>query len=228
MPLNWKIDECSSYFDRMRLRGWCFVPGEKIVAVDAVFPAHPEPVRLRSYGLPSPDVAAAIHPAADLARFDEWVPLPAAQRGRDFTLRIHLADGTAIETSSVHENARAGVVLELNRVLVPGGLVFINTPQTWPLHDEPWDFWRFSIHAWPALFNPMTGFEIVEVAQGEPARIHALWDSPVARDMPDSPAFLGSNVIARKVGDTSLDWPVPTALACSGSYPAGELAVAPH
>ena len=74
----------------------------------------------------------------------------------------------------------------------------------------------------------MTGFEIVEVAQGEPARVHPLWDSPVARDMPDSPAFLGSNVIARKTGETALDWPVPTALASPSSYPAGELAVPPH
>jgi len=318
--LRWKIDECSAYFDRMRLRGWFFHgPGGGVIRVEVKFPEIPAPVQITSYGLPSPDVAAAVHPAADYVRFDEWVPLPDAQRGRDFTFLLHLAGGTVIETSSVHENSRAGdaghacwyyfldalqsfasgdtleigsrarsaitrrqlipaklgyvgldilpgpnvdvvadahrlstvfgsrkfvaafslsvfehlampwkVVLEINRVLQPGGLVFVNTPQTWPLHEEPWDFWRFSIHSWPCLFNALTGFEIVEVAQGEPARVHPLWDSPVARDMPASPAFLASAVIARKIGESSLDWPVPTAMASPGSYPTGELATPPH
>lgn len=317
--LRWKIDECSNYFDRMRLRGWCFHSGAQIAAVEVLFPAVSTAVRLLSFGLPSPDVAAAINPNADHARFDEWIMLPDPQRGRDFTLRLHLTDQTVIETDSVHENARAGdaghgcwyrfldslhkfetgdaleigsrarsaitrrqlvpshlgyvgldimpgrnvdvvgdahrlsevfgprkfvaafslsvfehlampwkVVIELNRVLRPGGLVFVNSPQTWPLHEEPWDFWRFSAHSWPCLFNAMTGFEIVEVAQGEPARVHALWDSPVVRDMSDSPAFLSSNVIARKIGETSLDWSVPIAVTSEHSYPAGELAEPPH
>ena len=36
------------------------------------------------------------------------------------------------------------VALELNRMLEPGGLVFTGCHQTWPVHEEPWDFWRFS------------------------------------------------------------------------------------
>ncbi|MSU48866.1 MAG: methyltransferase domain-containing protein [Opitutus sp.] len=299
----------------MRLRGWCFVPGAPIVAVEALFPASPAPMRLLSYGLPSPDVATAIHPDAGQARFEEWVPLPTAQSGRDFTLRLRFADGSTLETTSVHQCARDGdaahgcwyhfldslhafgtgdileigsrarsaitrrqhlptklgyvgmdilpgpnvdvvgdahqlsalfgprkfvaafslsvfehlampwkVAIELNRVLLPGGLVFANTHQTWPLHEEPWDFWRYSNSTWPCLFNAMTGFEIVEVAQGEPAQIHGLWDSPVARYIPESPAFLSANVIARKISETALEWPVPTALTSRGSYPAGELA----
>ncbi|MEN9636481.1 MAG: hypothetical protein RL077_4885 [Verrucomicrobiota bacterium] len=317
--LSWKIDECSAYFDRMRLRGWCFLPGASIVAIEVAFPTSLPPFRLSSFGLPSPDVAAAVDLAAHHARFEEWIPLPPAQSGHDFTLHLCLADGTRFETPSVHQNARAGdpahscwyhfldalhalphgnvleigararsaitrrqlipahleyvgldilpgpnvdvvgdahdlhkvfgqkkfaaafslsvfehlampwkVVLELNHILQPGGLVFINTPQTWPLHDEPWDFWRFSIHAWASLFNPLTGFEIVEAAQGEPARVHALWDSAVARGLPDSPAFLGSNVIARKIAETTLQWPVPTAMACAGAYPIDELSEPPH
>ncbi len=317
--LCWKIDLCSAYFDRMWLRGWCFVRGAEIIAIDALFPAGSGPVRLVSFGLPSPDVAAAIDPSASHARFEEWVALPAGQSGRDFTLRLHLADGSALETTSVHQCARDGdaghacwyhfldalqkfdggdaleigsrarsaitrrqlipaklgyvgmdilpgpnvdlvgdahqlsavvgprkfvaafslsvfehlampwkVALELNRVLVPGGLVFVNTHQTWPLHEMPCDFWRYSNDTWPCLFNAMTGFEIVEVAQGEPAQVHGLWDSPVARHLPESPAFLTSNVIARKIGETKLEWPVPTAVASPGSYPAGELAEPPR
>jgi len=120
------------------------------------------------------------------------------------------------------------VVIELNRVLEMGGIVFITTHQTWVLHEEPWDFWRFSSHTWPCLFNRETGFEIMEVAHGEPARIHPMWDSPIVRDMPAHPAFLSSAVIARKIGETSLTWNVPTPSAVKGHYPPGDLERPPH
>jgi hypothetical protein len=268
---------------------------------------------LKSFGLPSPDVAAVINPAAAHCRFDEWIALPPSG---DFKLRAQFANGSTWESSSAYDNARSGdsgyaclhhffealqrfdsgnvleigsrarsgitrhhmvptklsyvgldvmtgpnvdlvgdahelsavvgtqkfvaafslsvfehlampwkVVLELNRVLVPGGLVFVNTPQTWPLHDEPCDFWRFSIHSWASLFNTLTGFEIVEAGQGEPARVHPMWDAPVVREMPLAPAYLSSNVIARKISETRLEWPVPTEKATTGSYPKGELHV---
>jgi len=307
---QWKIDEFAPYFDRMRLRGWCFAAGMEIVAVEVLFPTATGSVPLRSYGQPSPDVAAALDPAAHHCRFDEWVELPKAG---DFTLRLRFANGQTWQSGSAYDNARAGdagyacwqhffellrgfdsgdvleigsrarsgitrrhlvpeklgyvgldimpgpnvdlvgdahelsaivggrkfvaafslsvfehlampwkVVLELNRALAAGGLVFVNTPQTWPLHDEPWDFWRFSIHSWPCLFNARTGFEIIRAGQGEPARVHPMWDAPVVRDMPLSPAYLGSNVIARKISETSLAWPVPTGIAAAGAYPPGE------
>ena len=119
------------------------------------------------------------------------------------------------------------VALELNRVLVPGGIVYTSTHQTWPMHEEPWDFWRFSRHSWQALFNPATGFEILEAVAGEPARVHPIRGSLVTRDMPSSPAYLGSASIVRKVAETSLTWPVTTRAVTATSYPAGELAQPP-
>ncbi len=119
------------------------------------------------------------------------------------------------------------VVLELNRVLVPGGLVYTSTHQTWPMHEEPWDFWRFSPHSWQALFNAATGYELVEAVAGEPARVHPIRGSLVTRDMPSSTAYLGSAAIARKVGETRLEWPVSTRDVTSTSYPKGELARPP-
>lgn len=116
------------------------------------------------------------------------------------------------------------VALELNRVLLPGGIVYTATHQTWPVHEEPWDFWRFSKHSWQTLFNPATGFEIVEAVCGEPARVHACRTSPVTRYLPDSPAYLGSASIVRKISDTTLSWPVPLEIAARGNYPPGELA----
>lgn len=313
MNLQWHIDECAPYFDRMQIAGWCFVPDARIARVDALFPAANTEVPLRSFGLPSPDVAAAVNPAATHVRFAEWISLPDAQRGRDFTLRLTLTDGRTLESPSVHSNCREGdrghanwyrfldslhtlpagdvleigsrarsgitrreliaphlrytgldimpgpnvdavgdahqlsqlfapnrfvavfslavfehlampwkVALEINRVLAPGGLVFVNTQQTWPVHEEPWDFWRFTAHSWRCLFNSATGFEILSTAHGEPARVHPIWDSPVARDMHLSPAYLWSSVIARKISDTTLTWPVPTEVAAPGAYPEGE------
>lgn len=114
------------------------------------------------------------------------------------------------------------VALELNQVLVPGGLVYTSTHQTWPMHEEPWDFWRFSRHSWQTLFNPATGFEVVEAVCGEPARIHACRTSPATRGLPDSPAWLGSASIVRKISDTTLSWPVPLAAIAREMYPGGE------
>jgi SAM-dependent methyltransferase len=119
------------------------------------------------------------------------------------------------------------VAVELNRVLKPGGIVFTGTHQTWPLHEEPWDFWRFTQHSWTALFNPSTGFEVLETACGEPARIHAVRPNPSTRALQDLPAFLGSASIVRKVSETGLEWPVPLGTAARDSYPPGELARPP-
>src|SRR5687767_3326066 len=105
MSLKWKIDECSAYFDRMKLCGWCFVTGREIKAIEVVFPVTGTTLTLSSFGrIPSPDVAAAIDPAAHHARFDEWIHLPDAQRGRDFTLRLILTNGEICDTPSVHTN----------------------------------------------------------------------------------------------------------------------------
>lgn len=53
-------------------------------------------------------------------------------------------------------------VVEANRVLRTGGIFYAAMPCAWPLHAEPWDFWRASDHAWPALLNPGTGFELLQ------------------------------------------------------------------
>jgi SAM-dependent methyltransferase len=35
---------------------------------------------------------------------------------------------------------------ELFRVLAPGGRVWLTAPLVWPLHEEPFDYWRFTSH----------------------------------------------------------------------------------
>jgi len=115
------------------------------------------------------------------------------------------------------------VAVELNSVLAQGGLVFTQTHQTWPMHEEPWDFWRFSKHSWGALFNPVTGYEVVEASAGDFAEIYPCRPNSITRGLSGQSAYLGSASIARKVADTTLSWPVSTEVAACGMYPKGEL-----
>jgi hypothetical protein len=109
--------------------------------------------------------------------------------------------------------------VEINRVMKVGGLLLVSTHQTWPLHEEPWDFWRFSDHSWDALFNSYTGFEVVETAMGEPGSIvpHLL-HAPVV-GMPNDRARLASAVICRKIGDPRVDWDVQVSDILDTAYP---------
>lgn len=111
------------------------------------------------------------------------------------------------------------VIIEMNRVMKTGGLVFITTHQTWPLHEVPWDFWRFSDQAWLGLFNQYTGFEIVEAVMGEPANIVAHACHPATAFEDSHIVYLGSAVLCRKVDDTQLTWNVNTQEIINTMYP---------
>lgn len=110
------------------------------------------------------------------------------------------------------------VVIELNRVLKTGALVFIQTHQTFPLHDEPWDFWRISSDAWPALFNARTGFRIIDSGMAEPLMFVAKrWHPGV--NLHESRGCAVSSVIAEKTGETGLAWDVDLRDVLGGQYP---------
>jgi len=113
------------------------------------------------------------------------------------------------------------VSLELNKVMKTGGLAMINTHQSWPVHEEPWDYFRFSDYSWDSLFNPATGFEIV--ARGMGARCvmgPSLFSPALHADRVDwHYGCLATRVVAKKISDTTLVWPVDPALVAKGNYP---------
>ena len=111
------------------------------------------------------------------------------------------------------------VALEMNRVMKTDGLVMITTHQAWPLHDSPWDFWRFSDQCWQGLFNKYTGFEIIDAAMGEPASIvsHMLYHPTLGLEQ--QPAYLGSVVLCRKIAETTLSWDVDATKVINTMYP---------
>jgi len=120
------------------------------------------------------------------------------------------------------------VALEINRVLVTHGIAYTMSHQTWPIHEEPWDFWRYSRNTWQTIFNSATGFEVLESAHGDPAIIHSRFSHPATRELPEAKAYLGSSVIVRKISDTELQWPVPLHQASTGQYPKGEMTAPPR
>jgi hypothetical protein len=93
------------------------------------------------------------------------------------------------------------VAAEINKVLKMGGLTFHSTHFAFPLHERPWDFWRYTDQALRILFSPPLGFEIIRCDFDTPARIHP--DTP--RDdllhLPMEPVWIGISVLARKISD---------------------------
>ena len=110
-------------------------------------------------------------------------------------------------------------VIELNRVLKPGAIGLFTTHQCWPLHDQPWDFWRFSDTAWTGLLNPATGFEIIAARMGEPAYIVAQKCSAQTAFAVKPAGRLASFVLFRKTAETSLQWPVDLNAITATQYP---------
>lgn len=51
------------------------------------------------------------------------------------------------------------MMAEVNRVLKPGGTIILTVPFAWELHEEPYDFFRYTKHALKELFE-RSGFEI--------------------------------------------------------------------
>lgn len=51
-------------------------------------------------------------------------------------------------------------VRNIHRSLTPGGRALIAVPHTYPYHDEPIDFWRFTEHSLRALLEPFADVHI--------------------------------------------------------------------
>lgn len=100
------------------------------------------------------------------------------------------------------------VAIEMNKVLKIGGIAYIQSHPSWPLHEEPWDFWRFSKDAWEGLFNAHTGFEVLD--KGHTLRS---WIVPECSAMPHLEAgldtartYLCSACLVKKIGPAKVQW----------------------
>lgn len=113
-------------------------------------------------------------------------------------------------------------VLEINKVMKPGGHVFIATHTVWPAHELPWDFWRYPANGFRALFNGHTGFEIVRLSEGLPCRAYSLVSDAPTRRLWCYTMSLGVSLIARKIGNYRSDllkWDIEVSDTVDSMYP---------
>ncbi len=88
--------------------------------------------------------------------------------------------------------------LEILRTLAIGGLLFVQTHQTFPLHAYPADYFRFSREALASLFGTRMGFRTIGTEYVYPAEVRSAWE-PGLRALP---AFLNVHLFGEKTGPT--------------------------
>ncbi len=113
-------------------------------------------------------------------------------------------------------------VIEINKILKPGGVGLIFTHQTIGLHDSPWDFWRYSAYTWDGLLNRHTGFEIEERSQSMLNFILPMLYRDSAKDSEKAAGYEASVVLFRKIGPTELRWDVGLNSIIDTLYPSSD------
>lgn len=63
------------------------------------------------------------------------------------------------------------VAKELARVTRPGAVLYCATHQTFPLHDYPHDYFRFSDDALREVFAPDAGWQVIGAGMEFPCKI---------------------------------------------------------
>lgn len=87
---------------------------------------------------------------------------------------------------------------QVMKALRIGGLLFIQTHQTFPLHSYPYDYFRFSREALAGLFGAAMGFRVIGTGFDFPARVYAREDPGGWRH----PAFLNVVLFGEKTDRT--------------------------
>jgi SAM-dependent methyltransferase len=109
------------------------------------------------------DIEGSLHGRPDL-EFD----------GHHIPLEDHSMD-TVLATEVLEHCPEPGQLLvEIRRVLKPGGLFFFTVPFFWPLHEVPFDFFRYTPYAMQHLLE-QAGFSEIQI------RAHAGWDASLAQ-----------------------------------------------
>ena len=114
--------------------------------------------------------------------------------------------------------------MEINKVLNVGGLTFHQTHFTFPIHEQPWDFWRFSDQGLRALFSRPLGWEVLGCEFMTPVRIYPEEGRPELLHLPGQTAFIHVAVLARKIAEidsSRFHWDVSLGdtLGASSHYP---------
>jgi len=118
------------------------------------------------------------------------------------------------------------VAVEIARVLRVGGMAYIHTHPSFPLHSIPHDFFRLSKWAWPALFNRHTGFEVLGATHAEPCVMTPMLQRETRgnlRGMFRDMNYVTTGCLARKISEPKVDWPLAQEDVLSTAYPQASL-----
>jgi 2-polyprenyl-3-methyl-5-hydroxy-6-metoxy-1,4-benzoquinol methylase len=150
-------------------------------------------------------------PHVQYTGFDYYPDANTDVTGDAHRLSSYFPEGTtfdAIFSLSVLEHIAMPwvVAMEINKLLPVGGLAYHSTVFTWPLHESPWDFWRFSHEGLRVLFSPALGFEVITLGMTGPCRMHmeGVLDANIGQS-PAHPNYAESNILVRKVRDINPD-----------------------
>lgn len=83
--------------------------------------------------------------------------------GRCLPFEASSFDSVVLMDVMEHLPTPEAAIIEARRVLKVGGVLVMQVPFCYPLHDEPHDFQRWTIHGLSTLFN-LSHFEIHEIA----------------------------------------------------------------
>lgn len=87
---------------------------------------------------------------------------------------------------------------EIMKSLKIGGLLFIQTHQTYPVHGAPYDYFRFSREALAGLFGTQMGFRVIDTVYEFPAQIY----TPEVPNTGGEASFINSCLLGEKVAKT--------------------------
>lgn len=93
------------------------------------------------------------------------------------------------------------LAIEVNRVLRPNGLVFHAAPHSFPVHELPNDFWRFSDEGLKVLFGPSSGFEVIDAGMRNAVDMYSQVRRGVHLMYPLNPGYAVAYILGRKVRD---------------------------
>lgn len=116
------------------------------------------------------------------------------------------------------------VAMEINKLLKINGITCHTTHSAWPIHERPWDFWRFSDEGLKVLFSLPLGFKTIKAGFFEPLRMHLDNVNHVHYGLETLPSFGGVAILAKKITDVNSDkfrWDVmlEDVLGASSHYP---------
>jgi SAM-dependent methyltransferase len=152
-------------------------------------------------------------------RHDDWIPNASEFIGTDLEIDLDVDAAADVHKLSEAFGAESFDVIiscssfehfkypqlaahEIMRTLKIGGILFIQTHHSYPLHAAPHDYFRFSTDALAALFGTRMGFEVLKTDYQFPVRLHARQD----REIRYFPAFLNSQLYGVKRAATPLEY----------------------